>query len=146
MKFNKNQTLLESLFKMIRHLKTYPRNLKDLSILQMHTLIFVKRHKNAPMHEIAECFQITKPTATSLTDKLIKGGYVRRTEDKKDRRIIRISLTKKGEKFLAEDMARTGSRINSVLNSLSIQDKKDLSRIVNKINETVEEEHEKNIK
>jgi DNA-binding MarR family transcriptional regulator len=136
MKFAKNQTLLESLFKMIRHLRTYPRNLKDLSILQMHTLIFIKKHELVPMHEIAEHFQITKPTATSLTDKLIKVGYIKRVADKEDRRITRITLSQKGEKYLTEDMARTGSKLNTILDCLSEQDKKDLARIIDKITNT----------
>ena len=149
MSLDENQNLFESIFKLTRVLRTRePHGVKnpDLTILQIHTLIFVSKNQPIPMHEIAESFQITKPTATSLIDALMKLGYVSRVEDKEDRRVTRIKLSKKGEEFLQKNMSKTNSKINNILNYLTPADKKSLKRIINTINKRLEEEHEKNVK
>jgi DNA-binding MarR family transcriptional regulator len=149
MTLNENQNLFESIFKLTRALKTRdPHGIKnsDLTILQIHTLIFVSKNQPIPMHEIADSFQITKPTATSLIDVLMKLGFVSRVEDKEDRRITRIKLSKTGEDFLQKNMSKTSLKINKILDYLTPKDKKDLKRIIDTINKRIEEEHEKNIK
>ena len=149
MRLNENQNLFESIFKLTRVLKTRePHGVKnsDLTILQIHTLIFISKSQPVPMHEIAESFQITKPTATSLIDILMKLGYVSRVEDKEDRRVTRIKLSKRGNDFLQKHTSKTSLKINKILNYLTPSDKKDLKRIIDTVNKKIEEEHEKDIK
>ena len=149
MTLNENQNLFESIFKLTRVLKTrepYGVKNSDLTILQVHALIFISKNQPIPMHEIAESFQITKPTATSLIDILMKLGYVSRVEDKKDRRVTRIKLSKRGNDFLKTHMSKTSLKINKILNYLTPRDRKDLKRIIDTINKKVEEENEKHTK
>jgi DNA-binding MarR family transcriptional regulator len=85
------------------------------------------------MRDIAKCFSITMPSATALIDKLIEMKFVFRKNDETDRRIVKISLTKQGEKLLEEAMKQRMDKINKFLVSLSKKDKEDLLRILQKI-------------
>jgi DNA-binding MarR family transcriptional regulator len=143
------QNLFESIFKLVRSLKA--RNIhggehSNLSILQAHTLIFIKKNQPIPMHKIAESFQISKPTVTSLVDVLMDGGFVGRVDDKEDRRIIRIKLTKQGEQYVSKGIRKTTAKVNKILSYLPLEDKKHLKRIIETINKKLEEENEKNTK
>ncbi len=50
--------------------------------------------------EISRMFSISKPNVTTLINRLDEGGYVKRTHDDKDRRVIRISVTDKGRRLI----------------------------------------------
>ncbi|MCX6766933.1 MAG: MarR family winged helix-turn-helix transcriptional regulator [Candidatus Moranbacteria bacterium] len=72
-----------------------------LSILQIEALWHVKEGKEVLMKDLASHLFIAPPSATSLTDDLVKAKLVKRSEDKKDRRTTAISLTPKGKRALA---------------------------------------------
>src|SRR5882757_3909316 len=98
---------IEIMFKCSRLLRghmEYSSDVAQLSILQIQTLSFLKHHDNAQMGEIAEYFNIELSSATSLLNKLVTLQLVERQTDPKDRRLVRISLTKKGSELLKKAM------------------------------------------
>ncbi len=70
---------------------------KDLSIAEMHTLEGVGLYDSRTMSETAARLSITTGTLTVAVDKLVRKGYVERVRDEVDRRIVRVSLTRKGK-------------------------------------------------
>lgn len=70
---------------------------KDLSITEIHTIEAIGMYGSKIMSEIAEKLQITMGTLTTAIDKLIKKGYVERKRSETDRRIVNVSLTKRGK-------------------------------------------------
>ncbi len=62
----------------------------------MFVLGSLKRHQTLSMSDIGKCLSMPKPHVTVIVDKLIEEGYVVRSNDANDRRIINISLTEKG--------------------------------------------------
>lgn len=57
-------------------------------------------HERASIGALAERLQLQHHSAVELTNRLAKGGYVRRVRDRNDRREVLLSLTAKGEKLL----------------------------------------------
>jgi len=51
---------------------------------------------------LAERLQIQHHSAVELVDRLVRGGFIRRERDAKDRRQVLLSLTARGEKVLRE--------------------------------------------
>ena len=82
------------------------------------------------MNEIAKHFGISKPTATTLLDKLIEMKLAKRTADEEDRRIIQVSLTTKGTEFMKKAMEHRKKKMGLMLSFLSERDKKELLRIL----------------
>lgn len=59
-------------------------------------LVYLYKHHNATMKELAEHIHRTKPTVTILVNKLVDYGYVIKVKDTIDKRITYIKLTPKG--------------------------------------------------
>jgi DNA-binding MarR family transcriptional regulator len=49
---------------------------------------------------LAEAVAVTPPTASRLCDRLVRKGLVRRREDARDRRAVRLALTRGGRKLV----------------------------------------------
>ena len=128
-----NDQILEAMFKLVRDFKgSMSGNFEHShpTILQCQALECIKKKAGAHMGDIASHFATTMPTATALVDKLITAKLVRRENDAKDRRIVRISLTKAGEKLLREVEKQRANKMKKLLFYLSKQDKLDLLRIL----------------
>lgn len=69
----------------------------DLSIAEMHALDAIGPYEAKTMSETAAILGITVGSLTVAIDRLVKKGYVERNRDTKDRRIVRISLTREGK-------------------------------------------------
>ena len=66
----------------------------------LQLLLHIKKDSGKPMHYYGQKLLISKPNMTTLADKLIKESLLERQADEKDRRIINLTITPKGEKFL----------------------------------------------
>ena len=69
----------------------------DLSIAELHTINAIGPYEARTMTETANILGITIGTLTVAVDRLVKKKYVERQRDTKDRRIVRISLTRQGK-------------------------------------------------
>ncbi len=63
-------------------------------------LLVLSQHKQMTMSEISRSINVINSNLTPLVDKLIKLGYLKRQPSKKDRRVVYISLTASGKKFV----------------------------------------------
>lgn len=129
----KNGQLVETictLSKLMKEQMSYSTDLTTLTLAQLQTLIFLKNHRSVSMRDIANHFSIELPSATSLLNKLHSVELVERQQDEKDRRIVRIALTAKGESLLKEAMEQRTKKISHMLSSLSQKDQDDLLRIL----------------
>ncbi len=141
-----NNKLIEEIFKFSRYMKShmcFDSELARLSMLQMQALIFLKKNKAAQMSEIAQYFTIELPSATSLINKLTRLELTERKADDHDRRLVRITITKQGEKLLQQAMEAHSKKMKETLSYLSETDKKELLRIMQKLTATIEKGYEK---
>ncbi len=64
---------------------------------QMGLLFILHYQDNLTIGELAELTHTTSGAVSQLIDNLVKQGFVRRENDQKDRRIVRICLTDSGQ-------------------------------------------------
>jgi DNA-binding MarR family transcriptional regulator len=136
-----NNQVLEAIFKLGRNFKdSMSDSFKNShsTMLQCEALMCIKKHKDTHMGDIATHFSTTMPTATALIDKLIGAKFVKRENDVNDRRIVRITLTKSGEKQLSETTKQRTNKMDKLLSYLSKQDKLELLRILTILTEKSE--------
>ncbi len=125
--------LMETMFGVVRLIKeemSHSHNLSHLSILQMQALFFLNQHENTMMSDIANYFHIELPSATSLMNKLYDQKLVKRHEDPKDRRLVRITLTDKGKNLLQQAMNDRRKTMENILSYLSEKEKERLLSIL----------------
>ncbi len=65
-------------------------------------MVVLKNKGKLPISEVAKKLFISTPNMTKLLNKLFDEGMIERTPDDKDRRIININLTKKGDMYLED--------------------------------------------
>ena len=101
-KVNRNQTieyllsympLFHKIFFRQVHLNKPPRQ-------HLQLLSHIKKNNGKPMCHYGQKLLISKPNMTTLANKLIKEGLLKRQAGENDRRIINLMITPKGEKFL----------------------------------------------
>ena len=129
--------IIDAIFKLSRMMRdsspSRSTNTQQLSMLQIQALVFLKKHKNAQMGQIAAQFGIELPSATSLVNKLVNENLATRKNDKKDRRLVCITITSKGEQLLKQARDEKTKRIKENLSHLSLEDKVELLRIIDKM-------------
>lgn len=115
----------------------------DLSIAELHTLNAIGPYEARTMTETANILGITVGTLTVSIDRLVKKEYVERQRDTKDRRIVRISLTRQGK--LAYRMHSKFHRVlvKRIMDPLSEEERKILTRTITEIDAFVEEQYKK---
>ena len=74
----------------------------EITLPMLSAMECLTRSGACPMHEIARFLDISRPAATGLIKRLISQQLARREHDAKDRRIVRVTLTPKGRKTLAD--------------------------------------------
>lgn len=92
--------LLVEVYDDVNHIEEYSIKqgaFNDLSITEIHTVEAVGLYGSKTMSEITAELEITMGTLTTAVDKLIKKGYLERSRSNTDRRIVNVSLTKRGK-------------------------------------------------
>lgn len=115
----------------------------DLSIAELHTINAIGPYEARTMTETANMLGITVGTLTVAIDRLVKKKYVERQRDTKDRRIVRISLTRQGK--LAYRMHSKFHRVlvKRIMDPLSEEEQVLLTQMVGRIDNYVEEQYKK---
>lgn len=68
----------------------------DVSLKEMHTIEIIGKHANVTPTDIARELMLTLGTVTTSLNKLETKGYIERRRSKLDRRVVHLTLTKKG--------------------------------------------------
>ena len=90
--------------------------------MRFETLCFIAENEKPTMQDIAKQLRVTAPSATSLIRKLSSLGWVERVPLETDKRVVRISLTKKGTKELAGYRRRSETTMRKVFSKLPERD------------------------
>ncbi|WP_321504932.1 MarR family transcriptional regulator [uncultured Methanoregula sp.] len=86
---------------------------------QYRVLGILKKAGPLSMSEIGRHLYISKPYMTALVDSLIGNNWVERQQDATDRRVIRITITPSGKKYLKESLEMYRNDLELLLGDLS---------------------------
>jgi DNA-binding MarR family transcriptional regulator len=70
--------------------------------VQPRALWMLAKYGSLPTSEIGRRLGISSPNVTSLVDKLAEKGYVVRSPDSHDRRVVNVSITERGKQYFEE--------------------------------------------
>ena len=71
---------------------------KDISNNDMHIIEAIGKSGSKSMSTVAKLLSVTVGTLTIAINSLVKKGYVNRARSEEDRRVVLISLSRKGKK------------------------------------------------
>jgi len=102
----------------------------DLTFSQVEVLNFIGPAGKETMKNIADYLRVTPPSATEIVTEMEKRGLVKRMDDKKDRRIVFITLTDAAKKLSISLCKRKESIFKKMLSKLSKKDRANFERII----------------
>lgn len=75
---------------------------QGLTIGQLRLLSVLLTSGSRTVGELAEDLGVRPPTVTGVTERLVRQGFVERSGDPADRRVVRIELTEDGRRAMRE--------------------------------------------
>jgi DNA-binding MarR family transcriptional regulator len=101
---------------------------------QVRILFLISRHnEGVAAKDLAEMLGVTPGAVTQLVDGLVDLGLVRREDDVKDRRILRIKLTEFARSKLEEFQKGYLASVSQVFDILNDAEIKELVRLLDKV-------------
>ena len=102
---------------------------------QGRVLAYLHGHDNVPQWEIAHAMNTSPAAITSILQRMERDGWIIRTRDAADQRIVRIRLSEKARK-LEEEIKNTFMEIEEEISSIYTQEERtELRRLLLKLNE-----------
>jgi len=85
------------------------------------------------MNEAASHLEISRPAATGLIDRLTTQGLAVREYDEKDRRVIKVKISLKGKKIVANIWDQKRRSYKKIFSQISAQERKQYIQIMEKV-------------
>src|SRR5579883_2897913 len=89
-----------------------------LTMPQLKVLLLLARSGSAPVSWLAARMSVSPPNITGILDRLEERGWVRRTSDPRDRRIVRIVLSDSGQSLLHELFTAGAAQVHEAMSDM----------------------------
>lgn len=96
---------------------------------QSYIMYLLEQRGSKKMSELADSLHVTAGAVTTASNQLIKQGYIARTRDEKDRRVVHLELTEKGRNILNKLQNEGRRMMKLVFNDISDSDLKLMNTI-----------------
>lgn len=139
MEINNSTDLSRDIFQIMRYFaRLKVRHSEELTrsgqvLLVMLTLNQNETKSPLTVTEISNLLMITPAGVTHLVNPLEEAGFIERLQDPKDRRIVRIGLTEKGDREAAASISEINNYLVEVVNLLGEEDSKTFIRLVSRV-------------
>ena len=97
-------------------------SINGIQVAQLHTLGVLMKFRSMPMSEIGNRLYISRPYMTRLASLMIAEGLVERRPDPADRRVINLTITEKGKKYLRQSITWYRKDLKENLSGLNDSD------------------------
>ncbi len=104
---------------MLMHNRLFRNVPVPIPVNQFCALIALMNEGAMGVSELSQVLLISKQQMSSILERLAEAGYVKKAQDKKDRRRTIVSLTKSGQALLDDHSSKIRKRFESRLEELS---------------------------
>lgn len=101
-----------------------------VNFLQVHALMLLGEQPGMTMKELARLLNVAPPSATSFVDRLVRLGWVLRTHDRHNRKLVRLQVTRKGKGALQHHKEKKQLIVRTLIALLPVSDRRHLLRIL----------------
>jgi DNA-binding MarR family transcriptional regulator len=128
--FNLKHSLEHVFFRSFTNHYAHPENLFHTHIL---TLVILSSHKILPMSEVSRRLNLEKGSFTPVAAKLIKLGYIQKTQDESDKRVYNLELTDLGLEVADDFKEKHLTYINQLVAQFSEDERKEYFEAIDKV-------------
>ncbi len=94
-----------------------------LTLPQLWAMEYLCQQDSVPMKEVADFLAISRPAATGLINRLFAQGLARRDTDRRDRRIVRVTITAQGRRIIHTVWDKKRKTLTEVFGQISPRDR-----------------------
>ncbi len=105
----------------------------EITTPQFLALLVLKEKPGITMGELCDRLFLACSTATDLIDRMEKNKYLERKRDTKDRRVIRLAITDKGNDVIHQVIEARRQYVDSILKQLSEEEIDQLAQSLEKL-------------
>lgn len=118
----------------------------DLNRSRASILFSLHQHDSMSQKELAARLKVTPPSITSAIQKMEREGYITRSPDECDQRVMRLTLTEKGRSCI-ESVKNVADRMDEIIfRGMNQEEKLLFRRLILQIHSNLQEEDLKNRK
>ncbi len=132
------ETLLGLMFEVGRVVRSAGQDSRTalIPLSCLETMKFIGESKDPSMQDIARYLRVTAPSATGLIESLAKKGYITRAGDARDRRKVRLAVSRKGKTLLAGALKDRTRAMRAILKVLTLGEQAAFAKILTKLTTT----------
>lgn len=112
----------------------------EITFSQFILLNIISSRECPKMTDISGELDVTPANVSIMIEKLVKEGFVVRTSDPDDRRIVRVCLTPKGKGLIRRTDEKKKKNMAKIFENTSDGDRINLLRIMDKIARSIEKD------
>jgi len=120
--------------------RSIPAGIRELTFAQARALRVVAADQGCTMGALARSLHVTLGAATGLVDRLIQHRLVQREADPRDRRIVRVRLTRSGRRAHEAVVEGARQRLAAALAKLSPEQREQVAEALRMLKEALAEE------
>jgi DNA-binding MarR family transcriptional regulator len=90
----------------------------EVTLTQYRTLVVLASRGPQGLAALAEAAGVTPPTATRMCDRLVRKGLIVRRHERGDRRLVRLTLAKRGHDLVAAVTERRRAEIAQLVEAI----------------------------
>ncbi|GIM27475.1 MarR family transcriptional regulator [Clostridium polyendosporum] len=113
----------------------------DVTITEVHTIEAIGLYDSKSMGEVAKMLGITVGTLTAAINNLVKKGYVERIRSQEDRRVVKISLTRRGKLLYRIHKKFHGDMVKATVTGLDEKEEAVLVHSLERLEEFLKEKY-----
>ncbi|GKU83245.1 hypothetical protein NCCP28_26410 [Niallia sp. NCCP-28] len=113
-----------------------------LTCEQHYTMRYINQATSCTSSELAQVFGVNKSAVTSIINRLFERELINRTRDEKDRRVIYLALTEKGESVFLKMEERIQRLVESIINQFNDEEIQTFLKTFEKLDRLIDESKE----
>ncbi len=107
----------------------------ELTNDQQYILRYINKAGSCTSTELAEHFDVKKSATTAIINRMWEKGFIKRTRDEKDRRVVYLTLTDKGNEFYEQAEKRIYKLVESFIKQFSQEEISQFMHTYEKLNQ-----------
>jgi DNA-binding MarR family transcriptional regulator len=112
-----------------------------ITLPQFFVLNHLDKHGESKMNELAKVMDVTTAAATGIVDRLVRYGYIVRSYDPRDRRVINIRLTQRGSDLVKRIGRQRNEVTREIFGKISKEERENYLAIMLHIRDVLIEEN-----
>ena len=136
------QELWDTVMRIIHNFRTGMGVWEELGLTFPQSMLLLELHRGGKLNmgELSQRLHITQGVATRMVDLLLEKGLMERGRDEEDRRVVLVSLSRKGARIVRQIEEHNRSRIGDFLAAVPEKERYYLLEFLKRLQEQFEKE------